>query len=125
MKLHKLAIGAFVLWMASWALAQRVNLTGAWKVKTVSPQGTSEQTITFQQTGNTFTGEMVNSQGAKEAIKGGKVTGEAIEFTIERQRPTGETASVPYKGKVNGDAITGSFTGATGREVQWTAERQK
>lgn len=125
MKLHKFTMGLLLLLMASWGLAQAVNLTGTWKAKTISPRGTAEQTITFKQTGDRFTGEMLTSQGAKEAIQDGVVQGDEIAFAVERKQPSGETSRVPYKGKVKGDEITGTFTGASGNDVQWTAAREK
>ena len=124
MKLQRCAMSVFLLLMANWAMAQKVELTGTWKAEVNSPQGKSEQTITFKQAGNSLTGEMITSQGTKEAIKDGKVTGDEIEFAVERKRPTGETALVPYKGKVTGDQITGTFTGGSGRTLEWTAKRQ-
>ena len=127
MRLTKFAIGLFVFWAVVGAFAQETTLSGTWTVKTSSQQGTSEQTATIQQTGNKFTGEMTTAQGAKEEIKDGAVNGDDIQFVIERKRPTGETAKVSYKGKLNGsgDEIEGSFTGASGREVKFTATRQK
>ncbi len=123
MKLNKTACALFVMLAATWALAQGVDISGTWKAKTVSPRGTAEQTITFKQTGNTFTGEMVNSQGASEAIKDGKINGDAIEFNVERKQASGEMSKVPYKGTVGQDEITGTFTGASGASVNWTAKR--
>ena len=123
MKLNKTAFAIFVMLLGSWALAQGVDISGTWKAKTVSARGTAEQTITFKQTGNTFTGEMVNSQGASEAIKDGKIKGDAIEFNLERKQASGEMGLVPYKGTVKGDEITGTFTGASGASVNWTAKR--
>jgi len=120
----KSAIVTVVLLSATWALAQGVNLSGTWKAKTVSARGSSEQTVTFKQTGNTFTGEMTNSQGVKEAIVDGKVTGSDIEFNVERKQASGEVAKVAYKATVKGDEITGSFTGASGATVNWTATKE-
>ncbi|MBI2815570.1 MAG: hypothetical protein HYX72_01390 [Acidobacteria bacterium] len=117
-------LGSLILVLATGALAQNADLSGTWRAKTTSAQGSAEQTITFKQTGNSFTGEMITSQGSKEVIKDGKVDGDQIEFTVERKRPTGETADVPYKGKINGDEVSGTFTGATGRSVEWTAKRE-
>ena len=110
-------------WMAMGALAQDVNLTGTWKAKTVSARGSSEQTMELKQSGNTFTGEMTNAQGVKETIKDGKVTGSDITFNISRKQASGDMADVAYKGTVKGDEITGTFTGASGATVNWTATK--
>ena len=122
MKFRVAIIASFIL-AATWALAQGVALTGTWKAKTVSARGTAEQTITFKQSGSTFTGEMVNSSGTKENIVDGKITGTDIEFNVERKAASGDVNKVAYKGKVNGDEITGTFTGASGASVNWTAKK--
>ncbi len=123
MKLYKSIFGTGMLLAAAFAMAQSVNLTGTWKTQTKSARGSSEQTMTLKQTGNTFTGEMVTAQGDKQPIKDGKVTGNDIEFNVERKQPTGETSNVLYKGKVTGDDITGTFKGASGADVEWTGKR--
>ena len=130
MKINKVMFFTVALLASAWmstpaAMAQKANLSGTWKAKTTSAQGTAEQTITFQQTGDTFTGEMTTSQGARQAIKDGKIKGDEIEFNVERMRPNGETSSVAYKGKLKGDEISGTFVGQTGRTVEWTAMREK
>jgi len=112
------------LLIAAGAMAQKVDLSGTWKAKTTSARGTAEQTMSLKQKGNTFTGEMTTSQGTKEAIRDGTVNGDEIELGVERKQPDGKTAIVPYKGKVSGDEIKGTFTGASGREVEWSAKRE-
>jgi hypothetical protein len=124
MRIRTSILAAAFLICSGWAVAQNANLSGTWKARTTSAQGSAEQTINFAQKGNTFTGEMTTSQGAKETIKDGKINGDTIEFAVERKRPSGETADVAYKGKLNGNEITGTFTGATGRSVEWSATRE-
>ena len=119
----KSVILLFVMLAAVWAVAQNPDVSGTWKAKTVSPRGTAEQTLTLKQTGNNFTGEMVNSAGVKEAVKDGKITGDAVEFSVERKQASGETTMVPYKGTLKGNEMTGSFTGATGATVNWSATK--
>jgi hypothetical protein len=120
----KLVMCIPVLLAATWVFGQTPNVSGTWKAKTVSPRGTAEQTLTLQQTGNTFTGEMVNSAGVKEAVKDGKITGDAVEFSVERRQASGETALVPYKGTLKGNEMSGTFTGATGATVNWSATKE-
>ena len=123
MKHNRILFAIVATLVASFALAQDAKLNGTWNAKTVSPRGTAEQTMTIKQTGKTFTGEMTTSQGTKEAIKDGKINGDQFEFSVERKQPSGDTAMVPYKGTVKGDEITGTFTGASGRDVDWSAKR--
>ena len=122
MKLN-LMIFTTVILTASWALAQSVNISGTWNAKTVSARGSSEQTITFSQSGDSFTGEMMNSAGVKEAITGGRISGNAIEFNVERKQASGDVSKVAYKGTVNDDEMSGTFTGASGATVNWTAKK--
>ena len=121
---QKAAILSVLILAAGWAVAQAVDLNGTWKAKTVSPRGTAEQTITFKQTGDTFAGGMVNSQGVKEPIADGKISGNNIEFVVERKQPSGDVSKVPYKGTVAGNEISGTFTGASGASIQWTATKE-
>lgn len=123
MKHNRILFAIVATLVASFALAQDAKLNGTWNAKTVSPRGTAEQTMTIKQTGKTFTGEMTTSQGTKEAIKDGKINGDQFEFSVERKQPSGDTAMVPYKGTVKDDEITGTFTGASGRDIDWTAKR--
>jgi hypothetical protein len=120
----KSAIFTLVLLAGSLAVAQSVDLNGTWKAKTVSARGTAEQTINFKQAGNTFTGDITNSAGVKENIKDGKVSGNDIEFNVERKQASGDMANVAYKGTVKGNEITGTFTGASGATVNWTATKE-
>ena len=118
MKLSRyIGVGAFLL-AATLVMAQGAKVDGSWKTQTKSARGNSEQTMTLKQTGATFAGEMVTAQGDKQAIKDGTITGNDIEFTITR--PQGD---VQYKGTVSGDSMSGTFKGASGAEVQWTATR--
>ena len=121
----KLAILTAVVFSATWAFAQKVDLTGTWKAKTVSARGSSEQTMELKQSGDTFTGEMTNAQGVKETIKDGKVSGSDITFNVSRKQASGDMADVAYKGTVKGNEITGTFTGASGATVNWTATKQE
>lgn len=124
MKVKEMTVAILALLAAAWAFAGNVDISGTWQVKTTSPLGTAQQIITFQQSGDSFSGVMLASDGTKQPIKDGKVNGDEIEFNVLRKRPTGEISTVPYKGKVKGKAITGTFVGATGRNVDWTATRQ-
>lgn len=123
MKLYRCIGGGVMLLAASLAMAQATNLTGTWKAQTKSARGTSEQTMTLTQTGDTFSGQMTTAQGDQQPIKDGKVSGNDIQFTIERKQASGETSDVLYTGTVNGDEMSGTFKGASGAEVHWTAKR--
>lgn len=116
-------IALFVLLTAAWAFAE-TDLSGTWKAKTISARGSSEQTMTLKQSGDSFTGEMVNSAGVKETIKDGTVKGSDISFKVERKQASGEMSDVEYSGTVTGTEMKGSFVGASGAKVEWTATKQ-
>jgi hypothetical protein len=113
-----------VLLCGTSGCARSADISGTWNAKTTSSQGVSEQTITFTQAGNTFGGQMITSQGAVEPVQDGKIAGQQMEFVVVRKRANGKTDMVPYKGRVTGDEIVGTFVGASGRTVTWSATQQ-
>ncbi len=106
--------------------AGAADVTGSWKSKMETPRGTFEQTFVFQQDGEKLTGKVVTQRGETE-IKDGKVNGDEIEFKVERRGPGGNggTMVVPYKAKVSGDDLKGTFVGPNGQTRDWTATREK
>lgn len=123
MKFGKVVLPAFAVLVLATMVAYAADLTGSWKSSMETPQGTFERTFVFKQDGEKLTGKIVTQRGENE-IKDGKVTGDEFEFTVEQRGRGGETRSVPYKGKVSGDTIKGTFTSPRG-EQEWTATKQK
>lgn len=100
------------------------DLTGNWKSSTETPNGIIERTFAFKQDGDKLTGKIVTQRGETE-IKDGKVNGEEFSFTAEQPaRGGGPARTVTYKGKADGDKITGTI-GMGDNTREWTATRQK
>ncbi len=79
-------------------MAFAADVTGKWKATTQSPDGQSMQlTFNLKQDGEKLTGA-VESQMGEMPISDGKVTGDAITFTVEM----GEMKIV-HKGTVSGN----------------------
>lgn len=121
MKFSKGLVFVAVLMLAT-VVAYAADLNGSWKSSMETPNGTFERTFVFKVDGDKLTGKIVTQRGETE-IKDGKVKGDEFEFTVEQSRG-GQTMSVPYKGKVEGDTLKGTM-GAGERAREFTATRQK
>ena len=122
MKFGKVVLPVFAVLVLATMVAYAADLTGSWKSSMETPQGTFERTFVLKQDGEKLTGKIVTQRGETE-IKDGKVKGAEFEFTVEQSRG-GNTMSVPYKGKMDGDTLKGTM-GAGDRVREWTATKQK
>lgn len=118
------ALVVLALFLSAATAVQAADVTGNWKSTFETPRGTMERTFVFKQDGNKLTGKIITPRGEAE-IKDGKVSGDEIEFSVEQQRPGGEKVVVPYKAKVSGDEMKGTFTGPGGQTREWSAKREK
>ncbi len=127
MKFGKVVLPVFAVLVLATMVAYAADLTGSWKSSMETPQGSFERTFVFKQDGDKLTGKIVTMRGENKIeveIKDGKVKGDEFEFTVEQRGREGQTRTVPYKGKVSGDSIKGTFAGMQG-DREWTATRQK
>ena len=122
MKFGKVALPVLAVLVLATMVSYAADMTGSWKSSMETPQGTFERTFVLKQDGEKLTGKIVTQRGETE-IKDGKVKGAEFEFTVEQSRG-GNTMSVPYKGKMDGDTLKGTM-GAGDRVREWTATRQK
>lgn len=126
MKFGKVVLPVFAVLVLATMVAYAADLTGTWKSKLDTPQGSIERTFTLKQDGGVLTGKIVTVRGENKTeaeIKDGKVKGDEFEFTVEQSRQ-GQTMTVPYKGKVDGDTLKGTM-GLGDRAREWTATKQK
>lgn len=79
-------------------------MTGTWKGTAETPNGTIERTFVFKVDGDKLTGETSSEMMGKSVIHDGKVSGDAISFTINVKFQENEM-TLNYKGKVDGDQI--------------------
>ena len=78
-------IKLIVATLAFTIVALAADINGKWTAKVPGRNGEVDATFTFKQTGETFTGTLTNPQGDMP-ISEGKITGEAITFTVESPR---------------------------------------
>jgi len=118
-KLFSLSLA--VLLAAAVVLAA-ANVTGEWEMTVKTPQGDRVRPITFTQDGEKLTVKSTGRNG-QEMVSEGTVKGNDIEWTVVRTAPDGSEMKMVYKGKIEGDKITGTFD-MRGQPVEWTAVRK-
>jgi len=101
---------------------KKVDVTGSWEVTVESPQGTMASTATYKQEGEKLTGTHVGRMG--EVALAGTVKGAEIAYTITVDAQ-GQSFTLSYAGKVDGDTITGSVDFGGMGSAPWTAKRKK
>jgi D-glucosaminate-6-phosphate ammonia-lyase len=103
---------------------QQVNVTGDWELTTTSQRGGERtQTITLKQEGEKLTVTMTGRQG-EEMKAEGTVKGNDIEWSITRSTPRGEF-TITYKGKIEGDTMSGQVQMGDFGSSDWKAARKK
>jgi hypothetical protein len=114
---------AFLLVVASSLLLAAVNITGDWEMTTKMPNGQDRtSTISFVQDGEKLTVKTTGRNG--EEITGtGTVKGNDVEWTITRTTPRGEM-TITYKGKVEGDKMTGTSQFGDRPGMEFTAVKK-
>jgi hypothetical protein len=99
-KLSMLAVAMVVAATSAFAS----DISGKWTAQVPGRDGqTREQTFTFKVEGEKLTGTVSGMQGDIE-IKEGTVKGDDIAFNVVRSTPNGEF-KITYKGKVTGQEI--------------------
>ncbi len=105
--------------------AAPADATGSWKW-TVERNGQSwDVVLKLKQEGDKLTGTMSGRQGNDTAIEDGKVTGDEVSFRVVRTFNDQKMVQ-NFKGKVEGDTITGKIEGERNGEKtsrDWTAKR--
>jgi hypothetical protein len=113
-----------LIWMAMFASTIfAADVSGTWKGKAETPNGTTERTFIFKVDGNKLTGETSSDMLGKSEIKDGKIEGDRLSFTISASYQ-GNDLELHYKGKVTGDEMKLSVeVGGSGESVEYTAKR--
>ncbi|HXH05930.1 MAG TPA: hypothetical protein VNI83_04995 [Vicinamibacterales bacterium] len=92
---------------------------GRWQGKADSPDGPIAFTMSLVVDGDTVTGEIALPEGVIK-IEGGRWAGGELSFTIVH--PSGDTISA--RAKLEGDVLTGEWSGAQGGSGTWQAQRE-
>ena len=101
---------------------KKVDVTGSWEVTVESPQGAMVSAATYKQDGEKLSGTHVGRMG--EVALTGTVKGSDIAYTITVDAQ-GQSFTISYTGKVDGDTITGSADFGGMGSGNWTAKRKK
>jgi hypothetical protein len=104
------------------AAAEKIDVTGVWDTIVESPQGAVNVTTTFKQEGGKITGTQASQMG--EVALEGTISGADLKFgmTIDMG---GQSMSLAFAGKVEGDAISGVFDFGGMGSGSWSAKKQK
>lgn len=119
-----IAILALALLAFSQA-AQQVNVTGDWELTVTTPRGERPpQTITLKQEAEKLTVTMTDPRGGGEIKAEGTVKGNEIEWSMTRTTQRGEM-KITYKGKIEGDTMSGQVQMGDFGSFDWKASRKK
>lgn len=100
------------------------DVTGKWTAQVPGRSGQMrEQTFNFKADGDKLTGT-VSGRQADIAIADGKISGDAISFTVKMEYG-GNTVEQKYTGAVAGDEIKFKREGGQGPAREFTAKRVK
>lgn len=103
--------------------ALEADVTGDWEITVNSPRrGERTSTMNIEQEGEKITVTMEGMRGGE--MKGeGTVKGNEIEWTVTRDTPRGEF-TMTYKGKVEGDTMSGEAQMGDFGTMEWTAKKK-
>jgi hypothetical protein len=98
------------------------DISGTWKGRAETPNGTIERTFVFKVDGNKVTGETTSQMMGKSTITNGKIEGDTVTFSITVKFQDNEM-ELQYKGKISGDTIKFHVEGAGGITVDYDAKK--
>jgi hypothetical protein len=92
-----------------------MSVDGNWSITVNTPMGAQQSTLSVKSSGNAFTGTIAGARGSME-VNDGKIDGDTLSWSMQMTQPMPMTLT--YKGKVDGDKISGdvqfgSFGGGT------------
>ena len=112
-----------VIAAAVWA----ADAAGKWTWTTSFQGNEVKQTLELKQDGEKLTGTVAGPNGQKIEIQDGAVKGSDVSFVVVREF-NGQQFKVTYKGKLEGDTITGTATvvrEGQERSREWKATRAR
>ncbi len=102
--------------------APAVNVTGTWDMAVETPQGTMSLSAAFKQEGEKLTGTQSSQLG--EIALEGSVKGADIAFVVVIDMQ-GQTLTISYTGKIDGDTMSGAIEMGGFGSSTWTAQKRK
>ena len=85
-------------------VAFAADATGKWSFEQQGRNGTQTVTLTLKADGDNLTGNISGGRGGPVDISDGKVSGDAISFTVVREFQ-GNKLTSKYNGKLSGDEL--------------------
>ena len=98
------------------------QIGGSWGMTLNSPQGPLDITMTVNQSGATFSGNMTSMMGT-QTIDEGQVTGRNVSWSMTMQ-VGGQSITIQYRGQVEGNRMTGSAELGSFGSATFTAEKK-
>ena len=99
-------------------------LTGSWDIALETPRGAIHQTLAITQTGAVLDGTLTAQTGTV-SITDGRAAGDGTVSWSVTLPMRGQTTTITYTGRVDGDRLTGTATfGEGGAARNFTAERK-
>ena len=125
MRLRGLTIGLLALGsLAALALGvTAVDINGVWEMTMQTPQGDMTAAATFVQDKEAIKFTMPGPQGM-EMMGEGTVKGQDVEWTVTVSAPMGEFLLV-FKGKVDGETMSGEVQMGDFGSAPWSAKKKK
>lgn len=117
-------LASMALCLAFAGVLAAADVTGKWTGQVPGRGGeTQDTTFNFKVSGSTLTGNMVNPRG-ETAISDGKVDGDNLSFSVSLSFG-GNDIKLLFKGKVTGNEIkfTRQRDGGQGQVQEFTAKR--
>lgn len=109
------------------AFPKTSSIDGDWQFRMPTPNGETEAALALKTDGNRLTGTFTFPQNRRLEIQDGSVEGNALKFTVRRDRPNGGVMVYNMAGTVDGDQIRGTTeTEMDGQPVkqEWSAKRK-
>jgi hypothetical protein len=103
----------------------KIDGTWTWTYKTRDGQDAIAR-LKLKQEGDKITGTYIARAGQEDPVQNGKLVGDQLTFDVTRD-VNGQKMKFAYKGKVEGDTITGKITFGRDRPTphDWEAKRAK
>jgi len=104
--------------------ALQANVAGDWEMTSEGRQGPRTTNIKIEQDGEKITVTMPGFRGGGEIKAEGTIKGNEIEWTITRPGREGGEFKITYKGKVEGNTMTGTVEMGDFGSREWTAKKK-
>ena len=104
--------------------ALQANVAGDWEMTSQGRQGARTTNFKIEQDGEKITVTMPGMRGGGEIKAEGTIKGNEIEWSITRPGRGGEEFTITYKGKVEGNTMSGTVQMGDFGSREWTAKKK-